>query len=82
LAVYAGFWVFNNVVRPIRLAVAVAISPQFDNIVLGIQNRLKVSKATAITVTVVIANLIGTTFFMSAGILFASVLAGVPIFAR
>lgn len=73
---------FNNLVRPIRLAFAVAISPQFDNIVLRIQNRLKVSKATAITVTVVIANLIGTIFFMSAGVLFASVLAGVPIFVR
>jgi hypothetical protein len=73
---------FNNVVRPIRLTVAVAISPQFDNIVQGIQDRLKVSKATAITITVVIANLIGTTFFMSSGILLASILAGVPVFSR
>jgi hypothetical protein len=82
LAVYAGFWVFNNIVRPIRLALAVAISPQFDNVVLNIQNRFRVSKAVAITITVILANLIGTTLAMAAGILLASTLAGVPIFAR
>jgi hypothetical protein len=82
LAVYAGFWVFNNLVRPLRLAVSVAISPQFDRIVLGIQDRLKVSRAAAITTVVILANLIGTTFFMATGILVASFLAGVPIFPR
>jgi hypothetical protein len=82
LAVYAGFWVFNNIIRPLRVAVSVAVSPQFDKIVNGIQSRLNVSRAVAITVTVIIANLIGTTFFMCTGIAIASVLAGVPIFPK
>ena len=59
---------------------SVAISPKFDDIVLRLQKRLGVSKATAITITVLIANLIGTTFFMSVGIMCAAALAGVPIF--
>ncbi|KAL3907654.1 MAG: hypothetical protein SGILL_008784, partial [Bacillariaceae sp.] len=33
LAVYSGFWVFNNFVRPIRFGLSVAISTQFDKIV-------------------------------------------------
>jgi hypothetical protein len=78
--VYAGFWIFNNIVRPIRVAVSVAISPQFDKIVKSIQNRLQVSRTTAITVTIVIANLVGTIIFMCTGIAIASVLAGVPVF--
>jgi hypothetical protein len=80
LAVYAGFWVFNNIVRPVRLAVSVAISPQFDRVVRNIQNRWRVSRAMAVTITVILANLIGTTLFMSAGIALAAALAGVPVF--
>lgn len=81
LGVYAGFWVFNNIVRPIRLAIAVAVSPQFDKVVASIQNRLGVNKAAAVTITVFFANVVGTLFFMSAGIGLASVCAGVPIWA-
>ena len=80
LAVYAGFWVFNNIIRPLRVAVSVGIAPQFDKIVQTIQNRLSVSRAVAVTVTVLLANLVGTTVFMSLGIFLASLLAGVPVF--
>ena len=59
---------------------SVAISPKFDDIVLGVQNRLGVKKATAVTIVVLIANLFGTTLFMSLGILIAATLAGVPVF--
>lgn len=79
LAVYAGFYVFNNIVRPVRLAMSVAISPKFERIVLELQERLKVSKATAIAITVFIANIIGTTTLMCLGILCAGTLAGVPV---
>ena len=80
MAVYAGFWVFNNIIRPARLAVAVAVSPKFDLVVNNIQDRFGVSRGVAIGITVIVANLIGTTAFMCAGILAASVAAGVPIF--
>lgn len=81
LAVYAGFWVFNNIIRPIRLAAAVALGPQFDRIVLNVEERLRVSRAVAITLVVLMANVVGTTVLMCAGILLAATLAGVPVFA-
>jgi hypothetical protein len=42
---------------------------------------MRVSKALAIAVTVFLANFVGTILCMSMGILLASTLAGVPVFA-
>jgi hypothetical protein len=82
LTVYAGFWVFNNIVRPIRLAMAVAISPQIDKLVNHWQNRYNMSKARAITLTIILLNLVGTLSFMALGITSASALAGIPVIPR
>jgi hypothetical protein len=81
LAVYAGFWVFNNIVRPLRLAISVGmVAPQFDRILNYIQNRWNVSRTVAIATTVFMANVVCTIAAMSFGILMASLLSGVPIF--
>lgn len=82
LTIYAGFFVFNNIIRPLRVAVAVAISPKFDRTISRIQKYLKVSKPVAVTVTVAMANIVGTLLAMSAGISLASLLAGVPVWAK
>ena len=71
---------FNNLIRPLRVGLSIAISPSLDKLVLFFQNRLKVSKPLAITVTVVCVNVIGTTLLMVGGVVLASLLAGVPIF--
>ena len=71
---------FNNIIRPLRVGLSIAISPSLDKLVLFFQNRLKVSKPLAITVTVVCVNVIGTTLLMVGGVVLASLLAGVPIF--
>lgn len=80
LAVYAGFFVFNNVIRPVRLAGAVAVSPQFDKFIAQLQEKMKISKGLAILVTVLLANVVCTVALMCGGIALASVLAGVPVF--
>ena len=80
LAVYAGFYLFNNIVRPIRLAVSVGVTPYFDRAVNSIQKRTKLSKSASIGVVVFLANVCGTLSFMSFGIMLASVAAGVPIY--
>jgi hypothetical protein len=81
LAVYAGFWVFNNIVRPLRLAISVGmVAPQFDRLLNYIQNRWNVSRTVAIATTVFMANVVCTIAAMSFGILMASLLSGVPIF--
>jgi hypothetical protein len=79
LAVYSGFWVFNNIVRPIRFGLSMAISTQFDKIVQSIQNRFRVNKSVAIGLTVFFANIVGTITLMCLGISIAASLAGVPI---
>jgi len=82
LAVYAGFYVFNNIVRPIRLAVSVSVSIYFDKVVQAIQNTFKVRKGVAIGLTIFFANVVGTIALMCLGISIAATAAGVPVFAK
>jgi hypothetical protein len=80
LAVYAGFWVLNNVLRPLRLAVSVGlVAPQFERFLQALELRLRVSRPVAIALTVFLANVVGTLSFMSLGIVGASLLAKVPL---
>lgn len=80
LAVYAGFFALNNVVRPIRLAISVAVSSKFEYAVAYIQKKTKLSRRSAIGVVVFCTNICGTFALMALGITFASFLSGVPVF--
>ena len=80
LGVYAGFYLFNNVIRPFRIALSVGVARYFDNIVKVFQDKFKVSKGWAIGITVFFANVVGTCAAMAAGIALASLASGVPIF--
>lgn len=80
LAVYAGFYVFNNFVRPIRVALAIGVTKYFDTAVNFIQNKTKLSRSASIGVIVFLANFCGTLAAMSFGVSLASAAAGVPIF--
>ena len=80
LAVYACFYVFNNIIRPIRVTASVVVSKYFDNFVSLIERRTKLSRKLSIGVVVFLANVCGTFAAMGTGILIASTLAGVPIF--
>lgn len=79
---YAGFFVFNNIIRPVRLALSMAVSVKFDELVNWIQKRFGVKKAMAYTLCVVVFNVFGTTILMCAGIFLASMFSGVPIFVK
>lgn len=78
--VYSGFFVFNNIIRPLRLAIAAGVSPYFDRAVNSIQTRFNVRRGTAIGLTVFLANFCGTIALMASGILLAGAAAGVPVF--
>jgi hypothetical protein len=80
LAVYAGFYVFNNFVRPMRLAASVGVAPYFEKAVNTIQRKTKLSKGVSVGIVVFLANVCGTTSLMSLGIYIASLAAGIPIF--
>ena len=80
LAVYAGFYVFNNIVRPLRIGLSIGVAKYFDSAISMIQEKLKVSKPIAIGIVVFMANIVGTCSLMALGITGASALSGVPVF--
>lgn len=80
LAVYAGFYVFNNIVRPIRFGASVVVAKYFDNFVAFVERKKKLPRKWAIGAVVFLANVCGTFLAMGLGITLASTAAGVPIF--
>lgn len=80
LGVYAGFYMFSNLLRPARVTIAVAIGPYFDRIINWVQRKTRLPKAAAVTCTVLLVNLGGTLLLMVGGISAASLLSGVPVF--
>ena len=80
LGVYAGFWVFNNIIRPARFAFSLGVSMYFDRFVSMIQKRFRVNKSVAVFLTVFLANVVGTLTLMCTGITLAGMAAGVPVF--
>ena len=80
LAVYAGFYVFNNFVRPFRIALSVGVGKYFDMWITAIQKKTKLNRGLAIGLTVFLFNIVGTCSFMALGISIASALSGVPVF--
>jgi hypothetical protein len=81
LAVYAGFYIFHNIVRPARFALSVALSPKIDSYLAWLQRRWRVAnKGLAILIVMFSLNIVLCTGSMIAGILLASQMARVPIF--
>lgn len=81
LAIYAGFTVMLNVIRPARFALSMAISPYFERIRKSIQNKFGVSPRAAAVLMIIFINFIGTCSLMALGVGLASVLSGVPVWA-
>ncbi|KAL7552138.1 hypothetical protein ACHAWF_015347 [Thalassiosira exigua] len=81
LAIYAGFAVALNLIRPARFALSVAISPYFERIRKRFQHVFGVGPRGAVALTIVFVNLVGTCSLMAAGVGLASALSGVPVWA-
>jgi len=79
LAVYAGFYVFNNVIRPVRITLSAYVASYFDRMVKATQEKFHCKKGVAISIIVFFFNIVGTLSAMSAGITLASIASGVPI---
>eukprot|EP00953_Heterococcus_sp_UTEX-ZZ885_P021830 12148-Heterococcus_DN1.PRE.2 len=82
LTIYGSTFLINNVIRPFRLALSVALAPIFDRFIAAIMKRTGRSRGFATGVCVVLVNVIGTTVLMGSGIVLASAASGVPIWAR
>jgi hypothetical protein len=79
LAMYAGFTLALNIIRPARFALSMAISPYFERIRKYIQRKMGVSPKGAAVLMIVFINMMGTCSLMAVGVGLASVLSGVPV---
>jgi hypothetical protein len=77
LAVYSGFFVMNNFLRPFRLGLAAYYTKHFDGIIQGIQRRLRVNRAVATFLVALVLNVCGTFAAMFLGIEMAALASGV-----
>ena len=77
-----GFYVFNNIIRPLRFGASVLVAKYFDQFVKFIQRKTNLSRRWAIGVVVFLANVCGTFAAMGLGVSIASTAAGVPIFPK
>ena len=80
LAVYAGFYVFTNIIRPLRFGLSVVVARYFESFVKFIERKSGLGRKASIGVVVFLANVCGTFAAMGLGVSLASVLSGVPIF--
>jgi len=80
LLIYSGFFAANNILRPLRFSLSIAISPLFMRFVEKIQALLKVNKAVATACVVFLVNVVGTTSYLVFGLIAATRIANVPLF--
>ena len=79
LAVYMGFWLACNFLRPFRLAAAAAISPLFDRVLNFFQDKLSIAKPSAVLMTLFLVNIVGTLTLVCGGLTIATSLTGTPL---
>lgn len=77
---YAGFFLLGNVLRPVRIALAVTISPFFDKLVNFLESTFKLKKkAYAFAMAVFCVNVCGSISYLVGGLAIASGYTGVPV---
>lgn len=80
LGVYGTLWVGMNFLRPLRVWLALGITPIFDKCVERIRERLNVKKSVALGITIFLVNICGTFSFLGTGLYLSSLYTGVPLF--
>jgi len=78
---YTGFFVFNNLIRPLKIALTVLVVPYFDKLSYRLQDRFSLSKNKAAVVLGVTGQFVGSCIMVPAGIALASMASGVPIWS-
>jgi hypothetical protein len=79
LVVYAGFWAFNNIIRPLRFSFSLLLSPGFEKVIDTIQAKTGFKRPVATGITVFLVNFCGTIAFMVGGLSVATAIARVPL---
>ena len=69
-----------TVMRPLRITVAMGLTPLFNRFIDGVMERLSCSKYVAFGVTVFLANICGTISLFAVGLRLVTWITGVPLF--
>ncbi|CAE7206553.1 unnamed protein product [Symbiodinium natans] len=76
---WAGLYVISNIVRPVRISIALAISKPFDNMVNWLQDKFSCKRWMAVGLVVLMLNVVLTIAFLWGGMLFVSSITGVKV---
>ena len=80
-AIYLSIYAVNNLLRPLRMSVAVALAPAFDKMILSLQNKFNIGKSKATGLLVFLVNVLGTFSYLFFGLAVVTKIAGVPLLA-
>lgn len=80
LTIYGGLWAAMNFLRPVRIWLALGLTPYFDKVVEKIRVKFQVQKSVALGITIFFVNVCGTFAFLGSALYASSVYTGVPIF--
>ncbi|CAK9014856.1 Hypothetical protein (Fragment) [Durusdinium trenchii] len=78
---WAGLYVISNIVRPVRISIALAISKPFDKLVKFFEEKLKCKRWMAIGAVVLFLNVFLTIALLWGGMILVSSLTGVKVSA-
>jgi hypothetical protein len=79
LLIYSGFFAANNVLRPLRFSISLALSPVFNAKIQFLHERLHLRKATATALLVFLVNVVGTVSYLVLGLIVATRWMKVPL---
>ncbi len=79
LAIYAGYWAINNILRPLRFSLSLVLTPAFNKLIDNVQKKTGWKRRAATASVIFGVNFCGTISYLTVGILFASAITGVPI---
>lgn len=79
LAIYGGFWVTNNILRPLRFSLSLILTPFFNKLVDLVQSKTGFKRATSTGIVVFLVNVCGTITYLVLGLLLATSITGVPL---
>jgi hypothetical protein len=79
LLIYSGFFAANNILRPLRFSLSLALSPLFNSMIQFLHERLHVRKSTATALLVFLVNVVGSISYLVLGLIAATRWMKVPL---
>lgn len=77
--IYAGIWTANNLLRPLRISAAIALSPLYDKAIDKVSVRTGLERNASCVIIVLCVNVLGTLSALALGALIGSKVAKVPL---